>query len=117
MLIMALSSLLDPHETEQYKYRVLLDHLKVDLAKRLVLAYLHTPQLHTQAIRALDEHYEQPRQLALKELHAILDMPVLCPGDGQALDRFPLHVQALVGLEGLLPWAMMVFLSSPVALV
>lgn len=63
-----------------------------------MLAYVHTPQPHTRAIRALDECYGQPRQLALKELRAIPDMPALCPGDGQALDQFSLSVQALVGL-------------------
>lgn len=67
-------------------------------AKRLALAYVHTPQPYTQAIRALDECYGQPRPLALKELRAILDMPALCPGDGQTLDQFSLSVQALVGL-------------------
>lgn len=70
----------------------------MDQAKRLALAYVHTPQPFTQAIQALDEHYGQPRQLALKELCAILDMPALRSGDGQALDQFSLHIQALVGL-------------------
>lgn len=41
MLKMALSNLLDPGESEQYKYHILLDHLKVDQAKRLALAYVY----------------------------------------------------------------------------
>ena len=43
MLKMALSNLLDPGESEQYKYYILLDHLKVDQAKRLARAYVHAP--------------------------------------------------------------------------
>ncbi|ROI24867.1 hypothetical protein DPX16_21219 [Anabarilius grahami] len=74
MLKMALSNLLDPRESEQYKYHILLDHLKVDQARRLALAYVYTPDPYTQAIQALDEHYGQPRQLALKELQAIMEI-------------------------------------------
>ncbi len=45
MLKMALSNLLDPGESEQYKYHILLDHLKVDQA------YVYAPDPYTQAIR------------------------------------------------------------------
>jgi len=48
---------------------VLLGHLKVDQAKRIVvrsaLPYVHTPEPYNQAIRALVELNGQPRQLAL----------------------------------------------------
>ncbi|XP_026032619.1 uncharacterized protein LOC113027212 [Astatotilapia calliptera] len=98
MLRMALTNLLDPHETEHFKYHVLLDHLKVDQAKRLALAFSYAPDPYTQAIKALDERYGQPRQLALKELKNILELPPIRAGDGQSLDNFALRVQALVGL-------------------
>ncbi len=98
MLKMALSNLLDPGESEQYKYHILLDHLKVDQARRLASAYVYAPDLYTQAIRALDECYGQPRQLALKALRAIMEMPAIRIGDGRGLDQFSLRVQALVGL-------------------
>ncbi|RXN35500.1 guanine nucleotide-binding subunit alpha-12 isoform X2 [Labeo rohita] len=98
MLKMALSNLLDPGESEKYKYHILLDHLKVDQARRLALAYVYAPDPYTQAIRALDERYGQPRQLALKELRAIMEMPAIRIGDGRGLDQFSLRVQALVGL-------------------
>ena len=98
MLKMALSNLLDPGESEHYKYHILLDHLKVDQAKQLALAYVHAPDPYTQASRALNERYGQPRQLALRELRAIMDLPAIRAGDGRALDQFSLRVQALVGL-------------------
>lgn len=69
---MSLISLLShgpwPHPARHKKYHVLLGYLKVDQAKRLALAYVHTPQPYNQAIRALDERCGQPRQLALREL-------------------------------------------------
>ncbi|KAL3977711.1 MFS transporter (organic anion transporter) [Sarotherodon galilaeus] len=98
LLRMALTNLLDPHETEHFKYHVLLDHLKVDQAKRLALAFSYAPDPYTQAIKALDERYGQPRQLALKELRNILELPPIRAGDGRTLDNFALRVQALVGL-------------------
>ncbi|XDV33821.1 hypothetical protein PO909_004089 [Leuciscus waleckii] len=49
-------------------------------------------------MRALDERYGQPRQLALRELRAIMEMPSIRIGDGRGLDHFCLRVQALVGL-------------------
>ncbi|KAL3999531.1 AP-5 complex subunit zeta-1 [Sarotherodon galilaeus] len=98
LLRMALTNLLDPHETEHFKYHVLLDHLKVDQAKRLVISFSYAPDPYTQAIKALDECYGQPRQLALKELRNILELPPIRAGDGRTLDNFALRVQALVGL-------------------
>ena len=44
MLNMALENLLPPEEHEQYKYHILLDHLKLDSARHLALAYVHQPQ-------------------------------------------------------------------------
>ncbi|KAL4007454.1 hypothetical protein ACER0C_001306 [Sarotherodon galilaeus] len=98
LLRMALTNLLDPHETEHFKYHVLLDHLKVDQAKRLAISFSYAPDPYTQAIKALDERYGQPRQLALKELRNILELPPIRAGDGRTLDNFALRVQALVGL-------------------
>ncbi|KAL3976382.1 hypothetical protein ACER0C_022268 [Sarotherodon galilaeus] len=98
LLQMALTNLLDPHETEHLKYHVLLDHLKVDQAKRLAISFSYAPDPYTQAIKALDERYGQPRQLALKELRNILELPPIRAGDGRTLDNFALRVQALVGL-------------------
>ena len=98
MLRIALTNLLDPEETEEFKFHVLLDHLKVDQARRLALAFSYAYQPFTEALRALDERYGQPRQLALKELKNIMALPPVRSGDGHALDAFALRVQALVGL-------------------
>ena len=62
MLRMALNNLLDPDETEEFKFHILLDHLKVDQARRLALAYSYSQQPFTEALRALDDRYGQPRQ-------------------------------------------------------
>lgn len=97
MLLMGLSYLLNPSESEHFKYHVLLDHLKVDQAQRLPLAFSYTSDPSTQALKVLDEHYGQPRQLALKELRNIRDLPPIRAG-GHALDNFALRVQALVCL-------------------
>lgn len=43
MLNMALGSLLPPDETDQYKFHILLDHLKLDSARSLALAYSNHP--------------------------------------------------------------------------
>ncbi|KAJ8369247.1 hypothetical protein SKAU_G00092750 [Synaphobranchus kaupii] len=51
MLRMALDNLLDPEETEQYKYHVLLDHLKVDQARCLALAFSKAPDPFSRAPR------------------------------------------------------------------
>ena len=98
MLKMALTNLIDPDESEHYKYHLLLDHLKVDAARRLALAYSNAPNPFTCALQALDERYGQPRQLAQKEIKAIMDLPNIRHGDGVAFDNFALRVHSLVGL-------------------
>lgn len=80
------------------KFHILLDHLKVDPAKRLASAYSYAQQPFTEALKALDERYGQPRQLALRELKNIMALPPVRPGDGHGLDAFALRVQALIGL-------------------
>ncbi|XP_028435101.1 protein transport protein sec31-like [Perca flavescens] len=75
MLRMALNNLLDPDESEEFKFHILLDHLKVDQARRLASAYSYAQQPFTEALKALDERYGQPRQLALRELKNIMALP------------------------------------------
>lgn len=79
---MALTNLFDRQETEEFKFHILLDHLKVDEARCLALACSYDPQPFTEVLRALEEHYGQPRQLAVRD----------------TLDTFALRVPALVGL-------------------
>ncbi len=59
MLNMALKNLVSSEETEQYKYHIL-DHLKLDAARHLALAYAHDPQPYTTALKALQRKYGQP---------------------------------------------------------
>lgn len=73
LLRMALINLLPPDESEHYKYHLLLDHLKMDTAQHLALAYSSALNPYTHALQALDKRYGQPRQLAQKEIKAIMD--------------------------------------------
>ena len=98
MLKMALANLIHPDESEHYKYHLLLDHLKVDAARRLALAYANALNPFTCAMQALDERYGQPRQVAQKEIKAIMELPNIRQGDGVAFNNFALRVHSLVGL-------------------
>lgn len=63
LLKMALDSLLNNHShlSEQYKYQVLLSHLKLPSALQLAKAYMHHPSPYTAALNALQDKYGQPR--------------------------------------------------------
>ncbi|KAK7945263.1 hypothetical protein WMY93_000991 [Mugilogobius chulae] len=98
LLKMALDNLLNSHAhlTEQFKYQVLLDHLKLPSAYKLAQAYMHDPRPYTSALQALQDKYGQPRQLVQSELGAILNLPQIKAGDPEAFDNFALSVQALL---------------------
>lgn len=86
LLKMALDNLLNSHRhlNEQYKYQVLLGHLKLPSALQLAKAYMHDPRPYTRAMQALQVKYGQSRQLVQSELGAILNAPAL--GDSEAFD-------------------------------
>ncbi|KAL4007047.1 ATP-binding cassette, subfamily C (CFTR/MRP), member 12 [Sarotherodon galilaeus] len=100
LLKMALDNLLDshPHLNEQYKYQVLLGHLRLPSAIQLAKAYMHDPTPYTTAMHALQGKYGQPRQLVQSELGTILNAPAIKFGDAEAFDAFALSVQSLVGM-------------------
>jgi len=98
MLNMALKNLLPSEESEQYKYHILLDHLKLDDARHLALAYAHDPQPYTTALHALQRKYGQPHHLVLRELASIQNLPAIRSGDSLGFGQFALRVQALVGM-------------------
>ncbi|KAI4886256.1 hypothetical protein NFI96_006961 [Prochilodus magdalenae] len=100
LLKMALDNLLNSHThlTEQFKYQVLLDHLKLPSAYKLAQAYMHDPMPYTSALQALQDKYGQPRQLVQSELGAIFNSSPIKFGDPEAFDNFALSVQALVGM-------------------
>ncbi|KAG7457240.1 hypothetical protein JOB18_014039 [Solea senegalensis] len=86
------------HLSEQYKYQVLIGHIKLPSALQLAKAYMHDPAPYTSALQALQDKYGQPRQLVQSELGAILNAPALKMGDANAFDSFALSVQSLVGM-------------------
>lgn len=100
LLKMALDNLLNSHVhlNEQYKYQVLLGHLKLQSALQLAKAFMHDPRPYTAAMQALQDKYGQPRQLVQSELGAILNAPALKFGDSEAFDAFALSIQSLVGM-------------------
>lgn len=57
LLKMALDNLLNNHLhlNEQYKYQVLLGHLKLPSALKLAKAYMHNPRPYTTAMQVLQD--------------------------------------------------------------
>lgn len=95
LLKLALDNLLSNHShlSEQYKYHVLLSHLKLPSAQQLAKAYMYHPRPYSAALQALQDKYGQPRQLVQSELGAIMSTPPLKMGDANAFDSFALSVQ------------------------
>ncbi|KAL6483178.1 hypothetical protein MHYP_G00080500 [Metynnis hypsauchen] len=100
MMKKGLYSVLSPHKhlTEDYKYQVLLDLLKLPNAYQVAKRYVNDPTPYSSAMHALEQRYGQPRQLIQGELKAILNSPPIKPGDAQALEDFSSAVSTLVGL-------------------
>lgn len=97
---MALDNLLNSHDhlNEQYKYQVLLGHLKLPSALQMAKAYMHDLRPYTMAMQALQNKYGQPCHLLQSELGAILNAPALKFEDSEAFDVFALSIQSLVGM-------------------
>ncbi|KAK0139052.1 hypothetical protein N1851_024407 [Merluccius polli] len=98
MLNMALENLLPSVEHEQYKYHILLDHLKLDSAHHLALAYAHHPQPYTTSLKALQKRYGQPHHLVLREITSVQSLPTVRSGDSQGFSQFAVRIRALVGM-------------------
>ncbi|XP_034027219.1 arginine-glutamic acid dipeptide repeats protein-like [Thalassophryne amazonica] len=92
LLKMALDNLMGSHGhlTEQYKYQVLLGHLKLPSALHLAKAYMYDTRPYTAALQASQDKYGQPRQLVQSELGAILNSPAIKFGDSEAFESFAL---------------------------
>ncbi|XP_029969593.1 uncharacterized protein LOC115404414 [Salarias fasciatus] len=97
-LKMSLENLLPRGATELFKYQVLVDHLRLEDAKLIADAYLHSPTPFTDTMTALNEKYGQPHQIALRRIAAVMDSPDIRRGDLIAFERFALHIQSLVGM-------------------
>lgn len=98
MLKMTLTDRLPHDESEQFKYHVLLDHLKLDTACPLALAHAHHQRPYTRAMLALQQRYGQPQQHVLREITAIQNLPSVHPGDSRSFSNFAIRVRALVGM-------------------
>ncbi|XP_035235202.1 uncharacterized protein LOC118206521 [Anguilla anguilla] len=95
-LRLSLSTLLHPTQSEHYKYAILLKHVKVPQAHRLVLAHAESSTPYSEALKALDERYGRPYQFALKEIEDMERLPPI--RDDRAFDEFATRVQSLVGM-------------------
>jgi len=100
LLKKGLDGILGPHLhlTEDYKFQVLLDHLKLPAAFQIAKRYMYDPMPYTRAMQALQHRYGQPRQLVQGEIANILHTPPLRSGDAQGFEDFALSVNTLVGL-------------------
>lgn len=90
---MALTNLMSDEEREQFKYHVLLDHLNLDTACHPALAYAHHPLPYTRAMLALQQRYGQSKQLVLREIEAIQNLPSVRPGHSTSFSDFAIWVQ------------------------
>ncbi|XP_062287006.1 uncharacterized protein LOC133992303 [Scomber scombrus] len=97
-LRLSLNNLLHQSQSEQYKYALLLKHVKTPNAHRLVLAHAESSTPYTNALQALDRRYGRPYQFVLKEIETLENLPPIRAGDERALDDFSLRVQAIVGM-------------------
>ncbi|XP_076135495.1 uncharacterized protein LOC143118304 [Alosa pseudoharengus] len=100
LLNMALENLLDIHAhlSEQYKFQVLMDHLRLPSAYKLAKSYMHASTPYTSALAALKAKYGQPRQLVQSEIASILHSPPVRLGDSNAFQDFALSVHSLIGM-------------------
>ena len=101
LLNMALENLLDIHAhlSEQYKYQVLMDYLRLPSAYKLAKSYMHASTPYTSALGALKAKYSQPRQLIQSEIASILHSPTVRFGDSNAFQDFSLSVHSLIGMQ------------------
>ncbi|XP_056611679.1 uncharacterized protein LOC130427939 [Triplophysa dalaica] len=97
---LVLDNLLSNHSylSEQYKYHVLLRHLKHPSAQQQSKSYMYHPHPYSAALQALQDKYGQTQQLVQSELGSIMNSPSLKLGDANAFDSFALSIQSLVGM-------------------
>ncbi len=97
-LWISLDNLLPLDATEQFKYQILLEHLKFEETLLIADSYSNSRYPYTQTMQSLTEHYGQPHQLALQKIADLMDGPIIRSGDTQAFRRFALRVRVLVGM-------------------
>lgn len=95
---MSSENLLPADATELFKYQILVDYLKLDVASLIADSYLNSATSYTDTMTALNERFGQPHRLALKRIAQVMDSPEIRRGDHDAFQRFALHIRALVGM-------------------
>ncbi|KAK0149995.1 hypothetical protein N1851_009229 [Merluccius polli] len=100
LLKKGLDSVLGPHRhlSEDYRYQVLLDHLRFPAALQVAKRFINSATPYTTAMQALMQRYGQPRQLVQGELNVILNAPAVKAGDYQGIEDFAAAVGTLVGM-------------------
>lgn len=95
---LALDNMLGNHGylSEQYKYHVLLSHLKLPSAQQLAKAYMYHLHPYSAALQSLHDKNGQPRQLVQSELGTSMISPPLKLGNANAFDSFALSLQSLL---------------------
>ncbi len=94
-LKLALTNLLPTDASELFKYRILVDHVKLEEACLIADSFINSPQPYTDTMAALTEKYGHPHHVALKRIAAVMDSPEIRRGDIAAFERFSLHVSHL----------------------
>lgn len=61
-------------------------------------AYLNSATPYIDTMATLNKKFDQPHQLALNRIAAVMNAPDICRGDFEAFERFALQVRALVGM-------------------
>ncbi|XP_073727789.1 uncharacterized protein [Misgurnus anguillicaudatus] len=91
-LKISLDNLLPYDATEQFKYQILLEHLKFEEALLIADSYSNSRYPYSQTMQSLIEHYGQPHQLALQKIADLMYGPNIRSGDTQAFRKFALRV-------------------------
>lgn len=97
-LRIALENILPEDATEQFKYQILTDHLKLEEALLVADSYSNSRFPFTNTMRALNKMYGQPHHLALQRIAELMDGPNICSGDVKAFRMFGLQVRSLVSM-------------------
>lgn len=93
-----MENILPQDATEQFKYQILLDHLKFKEALLIADSYCNSQCPYSDTMASLIQNYGQPHQIALRQIAELMDGPVIQNGDSAGFHKFALRVRALVGM-------------------
>ncbi|KAL0170688.1 hypothetical protein M9458_035284, partial [Cirrhinus mrigala] len=67
--------------TELFKYKILVDHVKLEEPCLIADSFINSPSPYTDTIAALTEKFGQLHHVALKRIAAVMDSPEINRGD------------------------------------